>query len=92
MDFATIGVWIALLLIGLGVVAIVAFGLKSVASGKFRISTLAGALIPIVVFGISLALSAGAEHTLAQAAVLTGLLLLIGALLAVAATGLRSFI
>lgn len=92
MDLVTIGIWIALGLLGLGLLTIIAFGIKNVATGKFRVFSLVAMLIPLVVFGVAYALSAGSPQPFTSAMVLTALILLLLAALAILFTGLRGFI
>lgn len=94
MDFATLAVWAALLLVGVALVAVVIFGIKSIAEGKFRMTTLAAMVVPVVVFVIAYALSSGAEAPFAAAAVLTSLILIViaaGAILVIGLKGLIGF-
>jgi hypothetical protein len=91
MDIATIAIWLALILVAVGVVAVVIFGVIAILNGKFRLMSLGAMLIPIVVFLIALAISSGAEHVMSQAAILTSMILLVGACIALLLSGLRSF-
>lgn len=92
MDIVTIAIWIALILTVVGFVFILLSGVRSVAQGKFRVSALIGMIVPVLVFGIAYALSAGAPDPLVSAAVLTAVILLILGLLAVLLMGLKGVI
>jgi len=92
MDITTIAIWISLILAGLGVLFIVLSGIRSIAQGKFRMSSLIGMVVPLVVFGIAYALSAGAPDPMASAAVLTCVILLFLGVVAVLIMGLKGVI
>jgi hypothetical protein len=92
MDIANLAIWIAILLTALGIVAILAFGIKSIVSGKFRMSSLLAMVIPVIVFAISYALSAGNPDPLAAAAVLTSVILIVLGFVAILIAGLRGFV
>lgn len=92
MDLVTLAIWISLGLIALGFIAIILFGIKSIVTGRFRVSSLLAMAIPVVIFAVAYALSAGATYPLIQAAVLTSLILMGLAFVIVMLTGLKSFI
>jgi hypothetical protein len=92
MDLVTLAIWAAILLTAVGVLAIVLFGLKSAASGRIRVGALIGLSVPVVIFGISYAISAGSPTPFAEAAILTSLILMGIAMLALVIIGLRGFV
>ncbi len=92
MDLVTIAIWIALILTGVGLAAIVIFGLKNLASGRFRPWSIAAMLAPLVVFGIAYALSSGSEDPLVSAMLLTALTLLAAGAVAVLLSSFKGFI
>lgn len=92
MDLVTIGIWIAIALTAVGILTIVIFGIKNIASGKFRIWSLVAMLVPVVIFGVSYALSAGSPQPFAQAMIFTALALIVIGAVAVLFTGLKGLI
>ncbi len=92
MDIATIAIWIALILTAVGVLAILVSGVRSIAQGKFRMSSLIGMAIPVVVFAIAYLLSTGAPEPMVSAAVLTGIILLVVGTIAIFVMGLKGLV
>lgn len=80
-----LAIYIVLGLMGLGLLAMVAFGLRSVASGKVNVITMGIVVLPMVlllILGLIM-------PTWAQAGIYTIAITLAGALLALLVTGLR---
>jgi hypothetical protein len=92
MDIATLAIWAALIMTAVGALIIVVFGIKSALSGRLRPSALIALAVPVVVFGISYAISAGAPTPFAEAAILTSLILMGIAAVALLVIGVRSFV
>jgi len=92
MDLVTIGIWIALALIAVGILSIVLFAIRNIASGKFRVFSLVAMVLPLAIFGLSYALSAGSPQPFAQAMIFTALILLALGALAILLTGLKGLI
>lgn len=92
MDIATLAIWAALIMTAGGALIILLFGIKSAVSGRLRMSALLALAVPVVVFGISYAISAGAPTPFAEAAILTSLILMGIAAVALVIIALRSFV
>ncbi len=80
-----LAIYIVLGLMGLGLLAMVAFGLRSVASGKVNVMTMGIVVLPMVL----LLILGLVMPTWAQAGIYTIAITLAGALLALLVTGLR---
>ena len=87
-----IAIWLSLGLVALGLLVIVVFGIKSLASGKHRPWTIGAMLLPLVVFGICYAISQGSPEPATTAMILTALTLLVGGVLAIVITGIKGFV
>ncbi len=85
-------IWLTLAMIALGLLIILLFGLKGLVSGKHRPWSIGAMLLPVAVFGISYALSAGSDTPAASAVVLTAVILIVIGIIAVVITGLKGFI
>lgn len=85
-------IWLVLAMIALGLVVMLIFGLKGLFEGKHRPWSIGAMLLPLVVFGISYALSAGSDTPAAAAVVLTAVILIGVGVVAVVVTGLKGFI
>ncbi|TNE68411.1 hypothetical protein EP331_15755 [bacterium] len=70
--YQQIGVWAAVIMIGLSIVLIALFGVKNLASGKHEWPKIAILVVPFVVFGIAY----GVTQDAATAAMLTTLIML----------------
>ncbi len=78
-------IYIVLGLMGLGLLAMVAFGIRSAASGKVNVMTMGIVALPMVL----LLILGFVMPTWAQAGIYTIAITLVGALLALLVTGLR---
>jgi hypothetical protein len=87
-----IAIWLSLGLVALGLLVIVVFGIKSLASGKHRPWTIGAMLLPLIVFGICYAISLGAPEPATTAMILTALTLLVGGIIAIVITGIKGFV
>lgn len=82
----SVGIGIALALIGIGVLAMLFSGVKSVINGKQDFKKIGSVLIPFVVFGIAYAVT----QDFAQAGIATMLFMIAVMVLLIAYTGLRT--
>ena len=89
--FVPILIWLVLAMIALGLLVILLFGLKGLVDGKHRPWSIGAMLLPVVVFGIAYALSAGSDTPAASAVVLTAVILIAVGIIAVLVTGLKGF-
>lgn len=85
-------IWLVLAMIALGLLTMLVFGLKGLASGKHRPWSIGAMLLPLVVFGIAYAMNAGSDTPAAAAVVLTAVILIGVGIVAVLVTGLKGFI
>jgi len=84
-----IAIWLSLALVAVGLLVIVVFGIKSLASGKHRPWSIAAMLLPLVVFGICYAISLGAPEPATTAMILTAVTLLAAGVIAIVLTGVK---
>lgn len=87
-----IAIWLSLALVALGLLVIIVFGIKSLASGKHRPWSIGAMLLPLVIFGITYAISSGGPEPATTAMILTALILMAGGVLAILLTGLKGLI
>jgi len=87
-----IAIWLTLAMIVVGLLVIAIFGAKGLVSGKHRPWSIGAMLLPVVIFGISYAISAGGPDPAAHAGILTMLVLLFAGLAAVVVTGLKGIL
>lgn len=87
-----IAIWLSLAMIAVGLLVIVVFGLKGLASGKHRIWTIGAMLLPLIVFGICYGIAAGGPDPAITAAIMTALFLLVAGIAAIVITGLKGVI
>ncbi len=80
-----IAVWLAIGLIGFGIIAIVASGIKSLSQGKQDVKRIAIMAVPFIIFGISYAVL----QDVSKAGVLATLCMMVIMVVSVAFTGLR---
>lgn len=81
-----IGIWVVIALVGVGILTILLFGLKSILNGKVKVSSIIFMLIPFIIMG-ALGLANGGDW--ATAGILT-LLIMIGlAMVAMLVTSFR---
>ena len=85
-------IYLVLAMIAIGLVVILLFGLKGLVEGKHRPWSIGAMLLPVVVFGIAYALSAGSDTPVAAAIVLTAVILMVVGIVAVIVTGLKGFL
>lgn len=85
-------IWLVLAMIALGLLVILVFGLKGLASGKHRPWSIGAMLLPLAIFGIAYALNAGSDTPAAAAVVLTAVILIAIGIVAVVITGLKGFL
>jgi hypothetical protein len=85
MDISLIAVSFALLMIGVGVLAILAGGVRSISLGKSDFKKVGAFGVPIVVFGISYAILG----TMNEAGIATMLFMMGVMILMIVTTGLR---
>ena len=84
-------IYLVLAMIALGLLVILFFGLKGLVAGKHRPWSIGAMLLPVVVFGIAYALSAGSDTPAAAAVVLTAVILIAVGIIAVLITGVKGF-
>ena len=87
-----IAIWLSLALVALGLLVIVVFGIKSLASGKHRPWSIAAMLLPLVIFGICYVISLGAAEPATTAMILTALTLMAGGVIAILLTGAKGLL
>lgn len=86
-----IAVWGTLILIALGLLIIVVFGIRSLLAGKFRPWSIGAMLLPVVVFGIAYVLASGPDPA-ATAGVWTVLVLMAVGAAAILVTGVKGLV
>ncbi len=87
-----IAIWLSLAMVAIGLLVIVVFGIKGLASGKHRIWTIGAMILPLVVFGICYAITASGPDPAITAVILTALVLLVAGIVAILVTGLKGII
>ncbi len=87
-----IAIWLSLAMVAIGLLVIVVFGIKGLASGKHRIWTIGAMVLPLVVFGICYGIASGGPDPAITAAIMTSLVLLVAGIAAILVTGLKGII
>ncbi len=87
-----IAIWLSLAMLAIGFLVVIVFGIKSLASGKHRLWSVAAMLLPLVVFGICYVISLGNPDPATAAAILTAIVLLAAGVIAVLITGVKGII
>jgi hypothetical protein len=87
-----IAIWLSLAMVAIGLLVIVVFGIKGLASGKHRVWTIGAMVLPLIVFGICYAITSGGPDPAITAVILTALVLLVAGIIAILVTGLKGVI
>lgn len=91
-NLVPIGVWIAVVLTGLALVAVVLFGIRSALNGKLRPVALVSMGIPALLFVILYFVFGGTDEPAATAAIWTTLIMVVLGIGAVLVSGIRGAI